>query len=133
MTSAVCATCTAGARSGCACRTSTCGWRLPVRQCAPPVTSWVRLCATRIRWPDRRELGELLDGLRQPGELLLPWVAGVHPHHRIRHALRRWVRAACIISPRTGRPLRLSPRRLRYTLATEMAREGASRHKIADV
>ena len=87
---------------------------------------------TRNR-PISRELGELLDGLRQPGELLLPWVAGVRPQHCIRNAMRRWVRAACIISPRTRQPLRLSPRRLRYTLATEMAREGASRHKIADV
>ncbi|MDQ6674514.1 MAG: tyrosine-type recombinase/integrase, partial [Chloroflexota bacterium] len=47
--------------------------------------------------------------------------------------MNRWVRAAGLISPRTGKPLHLTPRRLRYTLATEMAREGASRHKIADV
>jgi integrase len=87
---------------------------------------------TRIR-PISRELGELLDRLREPGELLLPWVAAARPQQRIREGIRRWVRAARIISPRTGQFLRLSPRRLRYTLATEMAREGASRYRIADM
>ncbi len=47
--------------------------------------------------------------------------------------MNRWARAAGLISPRTGMPLRVTPRRFRYTLATEMAREGASRHKIAEV
>ena len=87
---------------------------------------------TRNR-PISRELGELLERLREPGQLLLPWISGASPQYRIAYRLRRWVRAAELISPRTKRPLLLSPRRLRYTLATEMAREGASRHKIADV
>src|SRR5215471_10695510 len=55
---------------------------------------------TRIR-PISRELGELLDHMREPGQLLLPWVAADRPQQRIRTGLRRWVRAAHIISPRT--------------------------------
>ena len=47
--------------------------------------------------------------------------------------MQRWVRAIDLVSPRTGEILILNPRRLRYTLATEMARQGASRRKIADV
>lgn len=36
-------------------------------------------------------------------------------------------------SPRTGRPLRVTMRRLRYTLATRLVREGASRRVVAQL
>lgn len=89
---------------------------------------------TRNR-PLSPELGALLMQLRPapPSASLLDWLHGPDTRSHIRAALQRWVKAANLISPRTGRLLRLSPRRLRYTLATQMAAEGASRHKIADV
>ncbi|MFD2262593.1 site-specific integrase [Lacibacterium aquatile] len=37
-----------------------------------------------------------------------------------------------VISPRTGKPLHVSPRRLRYTFATRLVREGASQVVVAD-
>lgn len=42
-----------------------------------------------------------------------------------------WVDQAEIISPRTGEVLKANPSRFRYTLATEAARDGASRFDIA--
>lgn len=42
-----------------------------------------------------------------------------------------WVDQAQLISPRTGRALKANPTRFRYTLATEAARDGASRFDIA--
>jgi len=45
----------------------------------------------------------------------------------------RFATAARLISPRTRSLLNLTPRRFRFTLATEMAREGASRERIAEV
>lgn len=89
---------------------------------------------TRNR-PLSPELGALLLRLHQgePAGRLLHWLSEEQPVGAIQYAMNRWVRAARLISPRTGKPLHLTPRRLRYTLATEMAREGASRHRIADV
>ena len=47
------------------------------------------------------------------------------------HLLQDWVNEVGIISPRTGSPLKANPSRFRYTLATEAARDGASRFDIA--
>ncbi len=38
-----------------------------------------------------------------------------------------------VISPRTGRPLEVTPRRLRYTYATRLVREGVSKRELADL
>jgi integrase len=45
--------------------------------------------------------------------------------------VQRWVDQAQITSPRTGHALKANPSRFRYTLATEAARDGASRFDIA--
>lgn len=45
--------------------------------------------------------------------------------------VQAWVDQALIISPRTGEALKANPSRFRYTLATEAARDGASRFDIA--
>lgn len=47
--------------------------------------------------------------------------------------LESFVKAAKVISPRTGKALKLTSRRLRYTLATRLAAEGASRVQIAEI
>lgn len=49
----------------------------------------------------------------------------------VRDLVQGWVDQAQIISPRTGRALKANPSRFRYTLATEAARDGASRFDIA--
>ncbi|MBV9599784.1 MAG: site-specific integrase [Chloroflexi bacterium] len=89
---------------------------------------------TRTR-PLSPELGALLRRLQHgaPEGRLLHWLSDEQPVDSIQYAMNRCVRAAGVISPRTNKLLHLRPRRLRYTLATEMAREGASRHRIADV
>lgn len=38
-----------------------------------------------------------------------------------------------VTSPRTGRPLEVTPRRLRYTYATRLVREGVSKRELADL
>lgn len=38
-----------------------------------------------------------------------------------------------IISPRTGKPIKMNTRRLRYTFATRLVREGVSKLEIADL
>lgn len=45
--------------------------------------------------------------------------------------VQHWVDEVAIISPRTQRPLKANPSRFRYSLATEAARDGASRFDIA--
>lgn len=47
------------------------------------------------------------------------------------HLVQNWVDEVGIISPRTEKPLKANPSRFRYTLATEAARDGASRLDIA--
>lgn len=42
------------------------------------------------------------------------------------------VRKLHVVSPRTGNPLRLTPRRLRYTFGTRLVREGASQRAVAE-
>ncbi|TIO79349.1 MAG: hypothetical protein E5X74_10125 [Mesorhizobium sp.] len=45
----------------------------------------------------------------------------------------RAVEKLAVISPRTGRPLKVTMRRLRYTFATRLVREGASRQVVAQL
>lgn len=81
------------------------------------------------------ELGDLLTRLQvgDSGARLIHWLRENYPEKHNRDILNGWARRANIISPRTREALRLSARRFRYTLATEMAKEGASRQKIAEV
>jgi hypothetical protein len=43
------------------------------------------------------------------------------------------VDALCVMSHRTGRPLKANSRRLRYTFATRLVKEGVSKREIADL
>ncbi len=87
------------------------------------------------RRPISRRLGELLQQLTtgEPDELLLHWLSADAPLAGIRTAMRRFARDADLVSPRTEKRLQLQPRRFRYTLATHLAAEGASRFHIAEV
>ena len=74
-------------------------------------------------------LGQLLTELQQGGsdDPLLYWLSTDAPEDDINLALKRFAAAADLVSPRTRSRLHLTARRFRFTLATEMAREGASR------
>ena len=89
---------------------------------------------TKIR-PISDDLGRLLIALQKgkPADPLFHWLAPDHPEESINLALARFRTAGRLISPRTRQPLHLTSRRFRFTLATEMAREGASRERIAEV
>lgn len=89
---------------------------------------------TRRRAISQR-LGELLDSLRlaDPSSKLFHWLSEQSPGTSINSAMRRWVKETALISPRTGERLHLHARRFRYTLATHLAEEGASKFHIADI
>jgi integrase len=82
---------------------------------------------TRTR-PVSDQLGQLLIALRKggPEDPLFHWLPADSPEEGINQAMARFATAARLISPRTRSQLHLTPRRFRSTLATEMAREGAS-------
>ncbi|MEM7133205.1 MAG: site-specific integrase [Chloroflexota bacterium] len=94
---------------------------------------------TQIREVKRRpissKLGLLLESLMEgePDRPLLHWLGNRNPSSTILEGVTKWTREVNIISPRTGLPLQLHPRRFRYTIATEMANEGASRTIIAEI
>jgi hypothetical protein len=85
--------------------------------------------------PISDELGRLLTELQQGGsnDPLLHWLSTDAPEDDVNAALKRFATAADLVSPRTRSRLHLTARRFRFTLATEMAREGASRARIAEV
>jgi integrase len=87
------------------------------------------------RRPISTGLGQLLQQLQQgePQEPLLYWLPTENPQAGINTAMRQFVTHAGIISPRTGEPLQVTARRFRYTLATHLAAEGASKFHIAEV
>jgi len=89
---------------------------------------------TRTR-PVSDQLGQLLIELRKgrPEDPLFHWLRKDSPEEGVNQAMARFATAARLISPRTRSQLHLTPRRFRSTLATEMAREGASRERIAEV
>ena len=66
-------------------------------------------------------------------ERLLYWLDDTQPERSVMRAMRTFVRHSGLRSPRTGKRLRLHPRRCRTTLATHMAEEGASKFHIAEV
>lgn len=51
----------------------------------------------------------------------------------IQQLISSWAKRMKLISPITGRQLHLTPRRLRYTFACNMARQGASRAALAEM
>lgn len=89
---------------------------------------------TRTR-PISVRLGALLEPRARgdPEAPLLDWLRTEQPEAEINSALRRLVVAAHVTSTRVEGLLPITARRLRYTLATEMANEGHSMEKIADV
>jgi len=85
--------------------------------------------------PISDQLGQLLTELRrgEPADPLFYWLPADAPEEGIQQAMTRFVTATQLRSARTGSQIHLTPRRFRSTLATEMAREGASRERIAEV
>ncbi|MET3414512.1 tyrosine-type recombinase/integrase [Methylobacterium sp. 1030] len=90
----------------------------------------------RLGWPDpdfalplfprRRPRAELLDGVRR--------AYAMHPTAgEISAIVGDTVAALDVRSPRTGEPLRMTPRRFRYLFATRLLREGASPRAVADL
>ena len=84
-----------------------------------------------VRWPISAPLGDLLWSLREGGDdaRLLHWLAG--DTNRVGDTLDAWVKHVSLVSPRTGAPMHLNPRRFRVTLLTNAADEGASPQKLA--
>lgn len=87
------------------------------------------------RRPISTGLGQLLERLQQgqSNEPLLYWLSAENPPAGINAAMRQFVACAGIVSPRTGDSLQVTARRFRYTLATHLAAEGASKFHIAEV
>jgi integrase len=56
-----------------------------------------------------------------------------HTSEDIKTLLRQCVRRLGIVSHRTGKPLQVSPRRLRYTFATRKVQEGCSMDALAEL
>jgi hypothetical protein len=58
-------------------------------------------------------------------------------HHftagEITESIQRCVRRLDVMSPRTGKPLVITTRRLRYTFACKMVRQGVTEHDLADL
>ena len=101
---------------------------------APRVKKRREFRETKTR-PISDQLGQLLSELQrgEPADPLFHWLPADAPEEGTNLAMARFVTAARLISPRTRSPLHLTPRRFRSALATEMAREGASRERIAEV
>ena len=87
------------------------------------------------RRPISSELGILLEHLRAglAEDPLLHWLPRRSPESAVSAALRRFARAATLVSPRTGRPMVMNARRFRFSIGTFMAEEGASVFHIAEI
>jgi hypothetical protein len=85
--------------------------------------------------PISRLLGDRLEELKPHATgaetALLWWLHPDTSSEDARYLVQAWVDAAQIISPVTGEALKANPSRFRYTLATEAARDGASKFDIA--
>jgi hypothetical protein len=68
-----------------------------------------------------------------PADNLLHWLPARAPSRGINEALKRFVVESNIVSPRTGELLNIYARRLRYTLGTEAAEQGASDYHVAEL
>jgi integrase len=80
-------------------------------------------------------LASLLRSLQGPSSSskLLHWLPFKTPSRGINEALHHFACDAALVSPRTGKPLKLHARRLRYTLGTEAAEQGASDYHVAEL
>ncbi|MBH1838251.1 site-specific integrase [Stenotrophomonas maltophilia] len=80
-------------------------------------------------------LGERLDKLKpsmhDEATPLCWWLDPDTSSKDLGYLLQGWVDEVGLVSPRTGDLLKANPSRFRYTLATEAARDGASRFDIA--
>ncbi len=87
------------------------------------------------RRPISSRLGVLLEHLRAgvAEDPLLHWLPLRSPEGAVSAALRRFARGAGLVSPRTGRPIVVNPRRFRFSIGTFMAEEGASVFHIAEI
>ncbi len=85
--------------------------------------------------PVSNELGSLLEGLRigEHDGPLFHWLCQSYPERDITNAMKRFAEGANLMSLRTGRRLLLAPRRFRYTLGTEAAKDGAAPVRIAEL
>jgi len=59
-------------------------------------------------------------------------MAGPRSAANIMEGLHDWIAKRGIISPRTGKPLHITPTRLRHTVATQLARKGWSKEDIQE-
>ncbi|HLV97057.1 MAG TPA: hypothetical protein VKT82_00140, partial [Ktedonobacterales bacterium] len=86
------------------------------------------------RRPISPTLGNMLIEIQQADvdTPLLFWLPKMEPEAAIAGAMRRFARMSHLVSSRTSGPLKLNPRRFRYTLATHLAEEGASDVHIAE-
>ncbi len=87
------------------------------------------------RRPISDTLGQLLEQVQQgePNDQLLHWLPPGAPELGIRKAMRRFVKAAGIVSSHTQMMLSMTPRRFRTSLATHLAAQGASNFHIAEI
>ena len=100
----------------------------------PRVKKRTEFRQTKTR-PISLELGQLLEQLKSGDQQdrLFHWLNELYPEQHIHMLMNNFVEKAHLVSPRTSQALRLSPRRFRYTLGTEAAKEGASPAKIAEL
>ena len=84
--------------------------------------------------PISPKLGELLESLMEggPEDPLIHWLPDGNPNESIHATMRRYVKAAHIVSPRTKKLLVMYPRRYRISLATQMLADGASPLQAAE-
>jgi hypothetical protein len=71
--------------------------------------------------------------MKLPSDSLLHWLPLKTPSRGINEALRHFANDADLVSPRTSERLTIHARRLRYTLATEAAEQGASDYHVAEL
>ncbi len=87
------------------------------------------------RRPISPTLGSMLLEIQagSPDDRLLFWLPENYPDSGITRALSHFARKNHLLSHRTKGPLKLNPRRFRYTLGTHLAEEGASDLHIAEM
>ncbi len=92
-----------------------------------------------VRETKRRPISPTLGGMFceiqrvGPDDPLLFLLPKMAPETGIAQAMRRFAKMSQMVSSRTSGPLKLNPRRFRYTLPTHLAEEGASDLQIAEV
>ena len=82
--------------------------------------------------PISDRLGREIEALGHPPEAAIVPQAYENGAGGVNELLKSFVKKADIVSPRTGERLRITSRRLRYTLATRIALEGGSRVQTAE-